>query len=162
MIILAGFVNANKGSLGILIKYLLPADGEMYMNYMDYVDDTCMNMFTAGQADRMSATLNGLRSGLLTSKGCELLNSIKDNYLETFISIFPNPNNGSFSIQTEMIETKNISVSVLDILGSAVKNIGNLSYKTQSFDFADLSSGVYYLKINSENKTATKKIFITK
>jgi hypothetical protein len=43
--------------------------GEMYMNYMDYVDDACMQMFTIGQATRMNATLNGTRAALKTSLG---------------------------------------------------------------------------------------------
>jgi hypothetical protein len=29
------------------------AAGVMFMNYMDYVNDGCMNMFTTGQATRM-------------------------------------------------------------------------------------------------------------
>ncbi len=45
-------------------------NGEMYMNYMDYTDDACMVMFTAGQKARMQATFNGVRSSLLTSMGC--------------------------------------------------------------------------------------------
>lgn len=32
--------------------------GIMFMNYMDYTDDSCMNMFTKDQAARMNATLN--------------------------------------------------------------------------------------------------------
>jgi hypothetical protein len=39
-------------------------NGDMYMNYMDYVDDDAMFMFTAGQVLRMRAALNGPRSGL--------------------------------------------------------------------------------------------------
>ena len=34
------------------------------MNYMDYVDDKAMFMFTAGQATRMNAALNGPRREL--------------------------------------------------------------------------------------------------
>lgn len=33
-------------------------DGDMFMNYMDYVDDAAMVMFTAGQAVRMDAALD--------------------------------------------------------------------------------------------------------
>lgn len=44
--------------------------GVMFMNYMDYTDDACMFMFTAGQASRMAATLNGFRSSLQNSMGC--------------------------------------------------------------------------------------------
>jgi hypothetical protein len=39
-------------------------NGDMFMNYMDYVDDAAMFMFTAGQAGRMNATLAGPRKSL--------------------------------------------------------------------------------------------------
>lgn len=39
-------------------------NGDMFMNYMDYVDDAAMFMFTHGQVARMQATLTGPRSGL--------------------------------------------------------------------------------------------------
>ena len=38
--------------------------GDMFMNYMDYVDDRAMFMFTAQQVARMMATLDGPRNGL--------------------------------------------------------------------------------------------------
>jgi hypothetical protein len=37
-------------------------NGDMFMNYMDYVDDVAMFMFTAGQVSRMQACLDGPRS----------------------------------------------------------------------------------------------------
>lgn len=37
-------------------------DGDMFMNFMDYVDDAAMVMFTQGQVARMDATLDGPRS----------------------------------------------------------------------------------------------------
>ncbi|TVR79673.1 MAG: T9SS C-terminal target domain-containing protein [Chitinophagaceae bacterium] len=43
---------------------------DMFMNYMDYVDDACMNTFTEGQRTRMRAVLNTLRSSILSSDGC--------------------------------------------------------------------------------------------
>jgi hypothetical protein len=39
-------------------------DGDMFMNYMDYVDDAAMVMFTTGQVARMNATLAGPRKKL--------------------------------------------------------------------------------------------------
>jgi Pregnancy-associated plasma protein-A len=38
--------------------------GDMFMNYMDYVDDDTMFMFTTGQVARMNATLAGPRKKL--------------------------------------------------------------------------------------------------
>ncbi|MDQ3191989.1 MAG: GEVED domain-containing protein [Bacteroidota bacterium] len=45
---------------------------EMHMNYMDYSDDACMNMFTTGQKTRMHAVLasGGARASLASSAGC--------------------------------------------------------------------------------------------
>jgi len=44
--------------------------GDMFMNYMDYTDDACMNIFTQDQKTRMIASINNNRSGLITSNGC--------------------------------------------------------------------------------------------
>lgn len=41
-------------------------NGDMFMNYMDYVDDAAMFMFTQGQVTRMQATLAGPRNALIT------------------------------------------------------------------------------------------------
>ena len=45
---------------------------EMFMNYMDYVDDACMQMFSNGQKARMQALFvsGGARASLATSLGC--------------------------------------------------------------------------------------------
>ena len=43
---------------------------DMSMNFMDYVNDEAMQMFTGNQKARMQAVLNGVRSTLLTSDGC--------------------------------------------------------------------------------------------
>ncbi len=48
-----------------------PTDNiDMTMNYMDYVNDNCMYMFTTGQKTRILSFLNGTRSAILTSNGC--------------------------------------------------------------------------------------------
>jgi hypothetical protein len=40
-------------------------NGDMFMNYMDYVDDAAMVMFTSGQVTRMNAALAGPRDSFL-------------------------------------------------------------------------------------------------
>ncbi|CDG81346.1 M43 family zinc metalloprotease [Janthinobacterium agaricidamnosum] len=44
-------------------------NGDMFMNYMDYVDDPAMFMFSAGQVARMQACLDGPRSGIGMAAG---------------------------------------------------------------------------------------------
>lgn len=40
---------------------------DMIMNYMEYVNDDCMNLFTQGQKNVMQGNLNGIRSNLVDS-----------------------------------------------------------------------------------------------
>ena len=46
--------------------------GDMFMNYMDYTDDACMFMFSAGQKARMQATVvsGGAHYSITTSGKC--------------------------------------------------------------------------------------------
>ncbi|MBK8444296.1 MAG: T9SS type A sorting domain-containing protein [Sphingobacteriales bacterium] len=48
------------------------SSSDMFMNYMDYTDDACMNMFSAGQKTRMQALFasGGVRVSLLSSTAC--------------------------------------------------------------------------------------------
>jgi PKD repeat protein len=45
-------------------------NGDMFMNYMDYTDDDCMNIFTTGQKNRMRAALNTTRLSIQSSPAC--------------------------------------------------------------------------------------------
>lgn len=46
------------------------APGIMFMNYMNYAPDACMNSFTEGQKARMHGVLNTDRLSLQSSQGC--------------------------------------------------------------------------------------------
>jgi archaellum component FlaF (FlaF/FlaG flagellin family) len=51
--------------------YSCYSEPSMFMNYMDYVNDECMNLFTIGQKDRMEIIINNSprRASLLVSPG---------------------------------------------------------------------------------------------
>jgi len=50
------------------------SSADMFMNYMDYVNDNCMNSFTTGQKTRMRAAIAAARPGLLTAQACVIAN----------------------------------------------------------------------------------------
>ncbi|HXH17476.1 MAG TPA: M43 family zinc metalloprotease [Chitinophagales bacterium] len=43
---------------------------DMWMNFLDYMDDACLYMFSQGQVDMMLAVLNTSRASILTSIAC--------------------------------------------------------------------------------------------
>ncbi len=137
-------------------------DGEMYMNYMDYVDDYCMVMFTFDQGTRMQAALNGDRAGLLTSLGCSSPVAINEVLLENTFNIYPNPSNGDFIINAKLTKNENVSIILYNLLGAKIQQFDNVSSYPFQMSLKDLPNGSYFIKFNSGNNALTKKIFISK
>ena len=68
------------------------AEPSMFMNYMDYVYDGCMNLFTLGQKERMVTVINNSprRASLLTSPALD-----QPPILDATISAIVNPESGT-------------------------------------------------------------------
>ena len=62
----------EQGNFGCKIHPYISCSntGDMFMNFMDYTNDACMNSFTEGQKDRIWSSISNWRTGLLTSNGC--------------------------------------------------------------------------------------------
>ena len=76
---------------------------EMTVNYMDFIDDSCMAMFTEGQKIRMLAALNTTRKELKNSIGCAGLRTQKTTLVEENISVFPNPANNCVHVDLDCL-----------------------------------------------------------
>ena len=79
------------------------------------------------------------------------------------INIAPNPTENEFSIIFDNLEEQNISIELLDILGSKILNIysgiapvGKHFYKINT----KLTNGTYLVKIISNKKTVIKKVIL--
>jgi hypothetical protein len=79
---------------------------------------------------------------------------------------YPNPFNPSTSIRFSIPESGLVTLKVYNALGQEVasllneeKNAGSYEY---NFNASDLSSGIYFFKIQSNNYTATKKMILMK
>lgn len=125
------------------------------MNYMDYVDDACMFMFTAGQSARMLAYYNAISNQFTTTA----LGNIE--YLEANFSIAPNPNKGTFNIQLKEA-MENYSVQIYDATGRVIfeKDYIQNQDLQQNISLNSTLTGVYFVSIKSEGVNAVKKIIV--
>ncbi|MBK8846697.1 MAG: T9SS type A sorting domain-containing protein [Bacteroidetes bacterium] len=140
-------------------------NGEMFMNYMDYVDDDCMNMFSIGQGARMNLLFNpnnGTRKALLTSLGCvpASINEISD--AAEIMSIFPNPSSGIFNLSFMAGNIRQFEVEVHNLVGQKVFSTQEKAFTNSNYqlDLSSLKKGVYNMLFSTEGKIYTKRISI--
>lgn len=79
---------------------------------------------------------------------------------DKFFKVYPNPNNGRFIVKIDLIEKPDISISIHNILGSTIfkKKVVKESNLQYEFDISDYNKGIYFLKIESQDKQAVIRI----
>jgi len=84
-----------------------------------------------------------------------------DNLTKNNFSVFPNPFISTTTIQT-VDNLKNATLTLYNSHGQTVKQVKNISGQTVSLSRDNLSSGLYFIRLEDENKIiAVEKILIT-
>jgi Pregnancy-associated plasma protein-A/Secretion system C-terminal sorting domain len=136
------------------------APGTMFMNYMDYTDDSGMHMFTNGQKQRIWASLmTTLRDSLFSSKGC-LPVGIDEQKSDNKISIAPNPTTSWFTIKLNFVSEPGNLLQIFDKQGRVIKqfSVSPSVRFSQEVDFSEYPSGLYFIKYSSPTQSFTKKL----
>ena len=91
----------------------------------------------------------------ITNIGMDELNN------STVFSIYPNPNDGSFIIKTDLVED-NIQMEVFNIEGKLIisRTLVGSEIRGKTISLSDLNNGMYYIKMHFSDKTYTQKLVI--
>ena len=126
--------------------------GDMYMNYMDYTDDRCMFMFSAGQSARMNAVfaVGGPRYSIAAAPA-----ALRAGVAA--VSVYPNPGRESVSLQLPAgTNAAEYAVRVFDLRGYEMLQA---RYDGQGqLQVGALPKGLYYISI-SNGVTTTRQRF---
>ncbi|MGB1308816.1 MAG: reprolysin-like metallopeptidase [Oceanihabitans sp.] len=92
---------------------------------------------------------------------CENTLSVNNSILEGFV-LYPNPNNGSFTIKADAIFNEAVSVAVYDVAGRQIfnKKYANASNFNEAITLNNVQAGIYLVKIKSGSKSIIKKIIV--
>ena len=99
------------------------------------------------------------------------ITAVKNDYLSTpkkysLLQNYPNPFNPSTAIKYQIPNSSFVSLKVYDILGNEVETLVNEiktagSYEVK-FNGSNLSSGIYFYQLKTNNYIATKKFMLFK
>ncbi|HNY59041.1 MAG TPA: C25 family cysteine peptidase [Bacteroidales bacterium] len=87
---------------------------------------------------------------------------INELYGEKEITLYPNPSNGTFTIEFDLRDI--VEITIINTLGKEVYNSGQLTLSGKTYHNIEikLSDGVYYLKAEGPKTHLTKKLMIVK
>ena len=152
---------------GILISCNNGLQGDMYMNYMDFTSDACMNLFTLGQKARMRVMFEpgGIRNSLLSSKGLNApmifespLPEEDPKWLQP--RLFPNPANAELQLDLSYdIRWVGKTIFITNLNGQSVMNVA-ITSKIQRIDISKLKPGLYFLAAKKDDGESMKQRII--
>ena len=142
-------------------------NGDMYMNYMDFTSDACMNLFTKGQKEKMRALFasGGVRNSLLSSKGLLMplimespLPEQDPKWLE--VKMYPNPATTELNLDLAY-DTRWIgkNIFVTNLQGQHLMNV-TITSKNQRIDISRLQPGIYFIAAKKDDGESIKLRFV--
>ncbi len=135
--------------------------GDMFMNYMDFTDDACMNLFTIGQKNAMRSLFakGGFRNSLINSNVCNAENAqsgplpdieLPEEVEHTALTIYPNPFADKVTISGS--SDKDIIGKTIKIMSISGKQFSSriITTRQTTIDLNHLPTGIYVARIEGK------------
>lgn len=141
------------------------AEGEMFMNFMDFTNDASMGMFTAGQKAAMRAQfeINGKRNSMLNSKALAPAwnNNMQPEILTVNtrdIVVYPNPvQSGNIKLLVNTnIGSNGKNYAIISSNGQIVKT-GHLLEMEEEINVQSLAPGIYQIRLTDITSNSSTK-----
>jgi hypothetical protein len=89
---------------------------------------------------------------------------MEDNELENTLSIYPNPNNGEFTVSFEFAEAKDVTIRLSDVSGREISTLQKDGVRTFNGQLGDasLANGMYFVTITTADGIVTRRISVQK
>lgn len=120
-----------------------------------YLSDGIFDVVLVAQNTCGSSTF----SYQITISGTRIKNN---NYLENDLVIYPNPNQGIFTLilPDEMVKS-DFNVKIFNVLGEELLFFNkNDKTKTQTLDLCKKGSGIYFLKVIADREIITRRVIV--
>ncbi|MCB0656911.1 MAG: T9SS type A sorting domain-containing protein, partial [Saprospiraceae bacterium] len=91
-----------------------------------------------------------------------MLSSVEERNLDNQIRLFPNPNNGRFTIVLDLPPQQSVRIDLIDQLGRLMDTQSGAGLTNHSVDLTipARQPGIYYLRIWSNNISITRKVTV--
>jgi len=80
------------------------------------------------------------------------------------VRFFPNPASQLVNIEFDLVEKKDLSIDIKDMLGRVIQSIGEQTltagHHRLTVPLNHMASGVYFLSLNSASQITTQKLII--
>lgn len=131
----------------------------MTENYMDYSPDSCMNVFTVNQSERIRAVLEASpRRAKLVRLACTQV-----AYSSSFqIEVYPNPTPNDLNVKVILTEFGDFDIELFAMTGQRIYAASYKGYPSwiAAIPTTDIANGEYVLRVSTANESINKRVIL--